>query len=384
MEQFLKQLPARGRAVEAILVIHSFDFDGDDVKQANLDFYWQMDARRQQLKELGLVVHLVNYVGLDQVYKSTLLPFFIGMDEALQRLEDAGQINGIIALFEGAEKLAPNYTEIILRQYQKHPDLAAAESEAAFELNEDVLAPEALHAVVQHELQTRYHRFLLGKAGYPVTGSGWPYLFSIRARVYRQIDRSAWQAEDDLRHLLHVAGQLDGFTGFINEALVIPDMERPPHKNRLQGWIQKHEDGVSGGVYGVHCYQQLQALLMAIPSFYRAASLAGYQQVISQLPQAVVAYLSEVSFFEHWRAMQSQATNLERFRHSFFNWLTPGKVEGFLRFAASHFHQYLPLREAAAHALQTYLGIRSSVLDNGQMLYYLRRQARGLKAANRA
>lgn len=378
IEQFLLQLPTGRHHIEAILVIHSFSFDGDEVKNANLDFYWKMEQRKPQLKEQGLVLHLVNYIGLDQLYEHTLLPFFIGMDEALQRLSDAGNMNGVIALMEGAEQPSTEFTAALLKYYQLSPQLAAAECECLFELDEAHQDSDTFNALVNRELQQRLHQFLLLQSEYPVTQTGQPYLFSIKAWMYRQIERKSLPTSLHFQQLFHQVTALGGQTATVRSAIKSPDPGQPPHSDRLEKWKRELHTEATHKAYDLKCYEQLGALLTALPPLYEAACFDNYQQVIRDLPQPVVAFLSETSFFENWQHMQAAATNYEQFKRAFFNWLDPVRLLEMLDFTATHFQQLSDLQTVAAKGLRKHLGIRTAVMDNEQLLYCLRKKANGL------
>ncbi len=310
-----------GTPVEVLIVLNHGIQHGEHIREANR-------ATRQQFqawnRDRNLTYHMIEATDLPKKHAGVGLARKIGMDEAVDRLQQAGEPNGLIINLDADSRVDENYlVELSALIGDKPHDAWSIYFEHPLEGVD--FSVDVYDGIVLYELFLRYYIEGLRFAGYPMAYHTIGSSMVVRSKAYQaQGGMSRRKAGEDF-YFLHKFSQL-GKLGECNRTRVIPS-PRPSQKvpfgtgKAIQDYLDRG-DG-SWPVYPPDVFIQARELVEAVP---------GFQHQWPGLPDQVERYLREEGLPERLPDIRHHATSSETFQARLFAWLDPLKVLRLIHF----------------------------------------------------
>ena len=268
----------------------------------------------------------------------------IGMDEALRRFDDVGNLDeGIIVCFDADCVCAPNYLAQIEQHFGKYPDSPACSIHFEHPL-EGELDPEVYEGIVRYELHLRYYVEALRYAGFPHACHTIGSSMAVRARAYmEQGGMNRRQAGEDF-YFLHKLIPLGGFTE-LNSTTVYPS---PRASNRVpfgtgravSEWLQ----GRHSKTYSLQAFEDLRTFLGLAPTLMKSP-------LPETLPPSVCRFLDDRNFSEALEEIRRHTSTPDAFTKRFFRWFDGFRAMKFVHHARDAFYGEEEITAAAAELL---------------------------------
>ncbi|MDR1720137.1 MAG: hypothetical protein LBR67_08505 [Dysgonamonadaceae bacterium] len=317
---------------EILLVINSYQFNDNDIKEANRRTYREsLDfAARHNNPHFRLIPLLIEDLPGHQ--SGAGIPRKLGMDEALCRFDRIGRNQGIIVSLDADCTVDTNYLTEIYRLFHAH-DLCSAT--IAFHHPTEHL-PETdpvRKAATIYENYLRYYRAALEYCGYPYAYYTIGSAIAVRCETYaRAGGMSKLQAGEDFYFMQKVFPL--GKTRFIDTTCVYPAARLSdrvpfgtgPELIKLTAGAQPIKT-----TYSVESFQLLKTFFCRIDRFYHTPTDA-IADIISELPDPLKAFLENETITDRLEEINRNTNRPEAFRKRFFNYFNAFKILKYLNF----------------------------------------------------
>jgi Glycosyl transferase family group 2 len=347
-----------GGSIEIIIVINSNDREEDEVLQFNTQTFWKIESWKKEKLKPGFKVFALNFQGLPYKVAGVGLARKLGMDEAVKRLEDAGNPNGIIVNLDGDCRVRRDYLTALSTHFTHYPKSNAASIYFEHPLDGELSKAE-YEAVKKYELYMRFYVQGLRYTGYPYAYQTVGSSMVVRSLAYQQMGgMNKRKAGEDFYFLQKL--MLAGNFSEINNTVVYPSSrisKRVPFgtgksvhdiiQNRNRHYLVNHPD----------CFHQLKALMDNLEMIFQTEGINGYNKLMTHLPQPVVAFLTDEGFYEKLLEIKSNSSNYTNFRKRFFYWLNGLKVLQFIHYCRDNYFGNSEVESAAAGLLKIKYGI---------------------------
>ncbi len=323
------------KIVEVIVVINSAEFDTDEVISNNQNAYWEAEDWASKRNNDQIKFYFLNLISISSDIAGVGLARKIGMDEALARFDKANNPEGVIVSLDADCSVSKNYLQEIEQWFDNNRDKEAASLYYEFPQNgnED---QRIFEAAARFELSGRYIAEGLRYAQFPFAFETHGFAFAVRAKAYLMAGgMSKRKSQESFYFLSNLTHQLS--YGTIQTLCVYPKARksvRVPKGSAYQisEWLkQKNENWP---VYHPDAFSNLRTFTGQIKELYQIESLNDYNHFIMSLPPAIIAYLSESSFYEQWQELQVSALDETDFQQQFYKRFNRIWVESYL--IASH------------------------------------------------
>lgn len=326
--------------VEVLIVLNQGVHHGSDITELNQqtksDFLRWNQSR-------SLSYHLVEALTLPKKQAGVGLARKIGMDEAVDRFEQAESTDGVIVNLDADAEVSPGYLTMI-------STLASDSSAQAWSLRFEHplegtdFSSDTYEGIVLYELFLRYYIEGLRWAGYPMAFHTIGSSMAVRANAYQaQGGMNRRKAGEDF-YFLHKFSQL-GKLAEANEAWVIPSPRRsdkvPFGTGRAIGEFLDRGDG-TWLIYPPTVFEALRELITQVPSM---------QEHHFQGSPLIQRFLEEEGLPERIADIRKHSTSSEAFLKRFYAWLDPLKVLKMIHFLRDHQTGEVSLTEAASDLL---------------------------------
>jgi cellulose synthase/poly-beta-1,6-N-acetylglucosamine synthase-like glycosyltransferase len=346
-------------SIEIIVVINSSEREEDDVLHFNANTFWEIEQwKKDNLKE-GFKVFVLNFQGLPHKVAGVGLARKLGMDEAVKRLEDAGNPNGIIVNLDADCRVRDDYLIAVSTHFIHYPKSNAASIYFEHPLNGDLSNAE-YEAVKKYELYMRYYVQGLRYAGYPYAYQTVGSSMVVRSLAYQQMGgMNKRKAGEDFYFLQKL--MLAGNFSEINNTVVYPS---PRISGRVPFGTGKSVDEIIKNknrdylVNHTKCFHELKTLMESLEMFYRSEGINGYNKLMIELTQPIVAFLTDERFFEKLNEIKANSSNFTNFKKRFFYWLNGLKVLQFIHYCRDYYFGETEVEKAAATLLEIKYGIQ--------------------------
>lgn len=303
--------------IEVLIVLNSSKHNEGAILSANArtkqDFL-QWNHNR------GLDYYLIEAADLPKKHAGVGLARKIGMDEAVDRLEqtEAGK-SGVIVNLDADSLVQKNYLQVITQLAEDHRHDAWS---IHFEhpLEGDEFTQEVYDGIVLYELFLRYYIEGLRFAGYPMAFHTIGSSMAVRSTAYQaQLGMNRRKAGEDF-YFLHKYS-IHGKLGECNDTMVIPS-PRPALKVPFGTGkaIQRYLDRGDGSwdTYPPEVFQLVREFLLRMGEFEK-----GWPENLSA---SIEAYLTAEALPDKLPDMRLHATSEAIFYKRFYAWLDPLKM----------------------------------------------------------
>lgn len=316
-------------AVEVIVVINASERASDTERHLNKE---SRGAATQWMATYSgaLKFHLLDFSDLPKKHAGVGLARKIGMDEAVDRLEQAQNPAGIILCLDADSQVAPNYLQAVFAAFQHAP-----KAEAACIYFEHPLAGEAFESdiyrgITRYELFLRYYVQALRFGGYPYAMHTVGSSMAVRSSAYqRQGGMNRRKAGEDF-YFLHKfipRGQVIE----IRDTRVIPSpraAQKVPFGTgrAIQEWLDG--DLANYPTYAPQTFQDLGVLCAAVPGLYRGN--------MPDVPEPVAGFLAAETFEAELPELRKHVASEAAFVKRFYQWFDGLKVLKFVHHTRDH------------------------------------------------
>ncbi|MFN0203835.1 MAG: glycosyltransferase [Bacteroidia bacterium] len=319
----------------------------------------QMQKNEQTLKDFQAwnhkrkyVYHVLHFPNLPKKHAGVGLARKIGMDEALDRLQQVDNEKGIIVCLDADSLVPANYLVEIEQYFLRYPKTKAASIHFEHPLsNEEIAAlspdapqfsPEVYAGILRYELYLRYYIEGLKYAGYPFAYHTIGSSMVARADIYAaEGGMNRKQAGEDF-YFLHKIIPLGNF-GEITATQVYPS-PRPSEKvpfgtgRAIQNWLSNPEEEYP--CYNVQIFEDLRLFLEKVPALYVSEE--------RNFPPSIQAFCDTLKFEEDLAENKKHSPNEKTFIKRFFRWFDGFMILKYVHFARDNFYTNQPLQTMAA------------------------------------
>lgn len=331
-------------AVEVIIVINAGSNHPATVHQMNADAQTAFTAWKQTPRRYRY--HLIVAHELRPKHAGVGMARKIGLDEAVDRLEQAETKTGLLVNLDADCTVAPNYLQAIEQWFARHPNMEAASLAFEHPLAGHTFEPAVYAGILRYELYLRYYVQGLRWAGFPLAYHCIGSAMAVRASAYQaQNGMNRRKAGEDY-YFLQKFMQL-GTLGDLTETTVYPS-SRPSDKvpfgtgRAIRAWLQ--------GTYSMYeafdlrSFAELRQLVEAVPTLYSGEP--------PELGSVMKAYLQRLKVAEVLPELRAHSASEAGFVKRFWAWFDGLKALQFMHFAREGSYPDQPLPASAAELYQ--------------------------------
>jgi len=341
-------------AVEIVIVLNDSQKDTKKTKKENQKIY-------QQACDWGLThsstlrkFHILYHTNLPAKHAGVGLARKIGLDEAVYRLIQAGNPNGILSCYDADADCDKNYLIELENHFLRQPKLQGCSIYFEHPIKGNDFDDKIYQSIVQYELHLRYYIHAQRFTGFPYAFQTIGSSMAIRADAYQQqggMNRRKAGEDFYFLHKFIPLGQFDE----LRTTRVIPSpriSQRVPFgTGRAIGALVQSGEALT--TYAPQSFVDLQALFKITADLFKIKS-ATLEEQIAGFSKAVQAFLVLINFSEKLREIQNNTTNLKSFEQRFFRWFNAFMVMKYLHFCRDNFYENEPVADAARWLLKEY------------------------------
>jgi hypothetical protein len=297
---------------------------------------WLKAARR------NFTYHFLDFPQLPPKHAGVGLARKIGMDEAVDRLEQVDRPEGVIVCLDADSQVQPNYLVTLERAFQHDDKRTACSIHFEHPLEGKAFEPLVYEGIIRYELFLRYYVEGLRFAGYPYAYHTIGSSMAVRSRAYQaESGMNRRKAGEDF-YFLHKFTPQPGFFE-LNDTLVIPS-PRPSDKvpfgtgRAIGQWLDREGKGYPA--YALQSFQELKVLLEDMPRLYTQAP--------GTYPPAVASFLDAMGFDEVLPDIRRHVASQAAFEKRFFQWLTPLRALKYVHHSRDQHHPDQPVEQVVA------------------------------------
>ena len=359
--------------VEVIVVVNASETHPADVHQRNNETLVELQTWITQHWDQRMRVHAIHHPRLPAKHAGVGLARKLGMDEAVARLGDPGNDNGVIVGFDADCRCAPDYLTQIESHFRHYPTTPGCSIHFEHPLTGDA-NPMVDEGIARYELYLRYYLLGLRYARFPHAYHTVGSSMAVRAWAYaKQGGMNRRQAGEDFYFLNKIIA-LGGFTELCRTT-VVPSARRS-HRVPF-GTGRAMTEWLAGAdryqrVFSPELFEELRAVFSAIPDWFDDPREP--DALLEELPPGIAAYLAQQNFGPKIREIQANVARVDTFVSRFFRWFDAFRLFKFLRWGEDGRFEGEPLVEAVRTLLQRQQAMpETDNLDVTTLLNHLRR-----------
>jgi glycosyltransferase involved in cell wall biosynthesis len=361
----LKECQAAGSAVEVIVVINSGDDGPQDVLKRNRCTYEEALAWSAEASEPRLQFHILNFPALPARHAGVGLARKIGMDEAVRRLDKAGNLDaGVIVGLDADCTCATNYLVAIERHFVASPATPGCSLYFEHPLDGSERR-EVYEAAATYELHLRYYIEALRYAQFPHAFHTVGSCMAIRAQVYmEQGGMNKRQAGEDF-YFLHKIIQLGGFSE-LSATTVYPSpraSDRVPFGTGKA--VAEHLSGKAPVTYALDAFVDMREFLRAV-----------FTSEPNQIPESASALMEQQRFPNVLDEIRKNTSTPAAFQKRFFRWFDGFKAMKLVHHLCERSYGRRPVYQEAERLLYLIAQEKNSDLTPRELLECYRRRQR--------
>lgn len=351
--------------VEVIIVFNSSEKAAEKDRQINAQglkeaILWRDAAERK------FVYHFLSFPDLPKKHAGVGLARKIGMDEAVDRLEQLERPEGVIICLDADSQVVTNYLVEIENAFSSNLKRKACSIHFEHPLTGNDFPAEVYEGILRYELYLRYYIEGLRFAGYPYAYHTIGSSMAVRSSAYQaESGMNRRKAGEDF-YFLHKFIPNPGFFE-LNTTHVIPS-PRPAEKvpfgtgKSIVNWL---DQGASHyPAYDVRSFFQLKSFLDDVPNLYQSAP--------GTYPEAIQAFLEQENFSEELREIRKHVASQPAFEKRFYQWFHPLKVLQYVHFARDNFWSEVEILEAAGQLWEKLSGDSMEKFTHTDLLHQYR------------
>lgn len=338
-------------SVEVIVVINSGEQDDEKVLKQNQKTFNETTEWIKNNSQHKLRYHLIEIKNLPKKHAGVGLARKIGMDEAVVRLNDIKNNDGVIVCMDADCAVEKDYLVEIENHFHKNPKATGCSIYFEHPLSGEEFEKEIYDGIINYELFLRYYNRALHYCSFPYAFHAIGSCMAVRNKIYqKQGGMNRKKAGEDF-YFLHKIFPLGNFTE-LNSTCVYPS---PRESNRVPfgtgSAIKKFLKNATDfyPVYNVQIFIDLKFFFQSIDKLY---PLSPHQLITSSLPKSVRTFLSQNNFEEKLKEIRDHSASEKMFVKRFFHWFDGFMVLKFVHFARDHFYAQQEIFDAATELMR--------------------------------
>jgi hypothetical protein len=338
--------------IEVIIIVNSSENADPEVMNSNLatiGIVSQWIDRHHDPTLRFLVIEKLNMSAKDA---GVGLARKTGMDEALNRFNQANNPNGFILSFDADSRCDLNYFTAIEEAISRQPVVKGFDIYFEHPVSGNYFPEKVYRGIIYYELHLRYVNRFLRFAGFPFAHHTVGSCFGVRADVYAgQGGMNKRKAGEDF-YFLHKIIPLGHFID-INTTRVIPS---PRESNRVPFGtgtaITRYLSSTAKEIltYAPDGFLSLRQFFEQTPKLFKIKS-GDLEAVIEQLPVSLKSFLLENNVMEALAEINANCGSLDSFINRFFRWFDAFRIIKYLNYASRSYFKQIPVREAVMRFL---------------------------------
>ncbi len=345
------------RPVDVIIVINSGESDDSAVLNQNLKTMMEAEAfirafQKNQLRTGQISFHPILIKNLPSRHAGVGLARKIGMDEAVRRLEDAKNPEGVIVCLDADCTVDKNYLTEIESHFLKNHRCNGCSVYFEHPLEGDEFPDSIYRCIINYELFLRYYRMGLEFSGFPYPFYTIGSCMAVKNRIYRkQGGMNRRKAGEDF-YFLHKIFPLGNFDA-LNSTRVIPSpraSDRVPFGTGRAQQKFMNNAPASNLTYNARSFIDLKILFNAAPAFYSSSAIQ-VSNMLNRFPESIKTFLTKVDFERKLNEVRTHCSSQRAFTKRFFNWVDGFMVLKFIHHARDNFYPQQPIPDAAKELL---------------------------------
>lgn len=277
----------------------------------------------------------------------------IGMDEAVRRLDEAGNENGVIICLDADCMVDPNYLTALENHFILNPDTKGCSIYFEHALKGKDFTPLVYEGIVRYELFLRYYNCGLRFSGYPFAYHTIGSSMAVRAKTYQQQGGMNKRKAGEDFYFLSKLFPLGGFTE-LNDT-VVHASPRPSDRvpfgtgKAINKWLEQGSPVYTA--YNPKIFTDLGELVLLVPDFYNqtAAAIAAHTRSFSP---ALIAFLELNECRKKLEEINANISSRAQFLNRFYRWFNNFMVLKFVHFARDNYYPQVPIETAATRLLE--------------------------------
>ena len=348
-------------SVEVIVVINFPENAKDEVKQKHKELFAECSNWTKEHASSQISFHFLYAANLRKKYAGAGWARKIGMDEAIYRFFQIDNPNGIICSLDADVKLEENYFIEVEKLFKKNNEAEACSIYFEHDIQGDEFDLAVYESIEYYELYLRYYLEGLRISGYPYAYHTIGSCFAVKAITYaKQGGMSKRQGGEDFYFLHKIIPQ--GCFYELNSTCVYPS-PRPSHRvpfgtgPTISKYINIEDKAINIKTVRLRGFQDLNKFFSSIDQLFKKPT-SDYLNIISELPETLVSFLSEIEFEKTLAEINSNAATLKNFRNRFYRNFNALMILRFLNHAHKGFYKQGPLLEEVRLLLTTYYNVK--------------------------
>ncbi|UTW61103.1 glycosyltransferase family 2 protein [bacterium SCSIO 12741] len=338
-------------SVEVIVVINASEADDPLLKERNLASLNQAQSWAKDHQKEGLAYHFILQNELPRKHAGVGLARKIGMDEAVDRLDQVDNPEGVIVCFDADSRCESNYFQVLETAFDQHPKWGGASIHFEHPLQGGAFPSDIYDAITAYELHLRYHLNGLRYADHPQAYHTIGSSMAVRSTTYqKEGGMNRRKAGEDFYFLQKII-QASPF-GEITDTQVIPS---PRGSHRVPfGTGKAVNDTLNSGqvasTYPWQAYEDLKGVLQSVILEYR--NHGGFKEAfMNHQPESIQAFLKSTDYEQRKADWLRHGTSELTFSKRFFSWFNAFRAMKYVHFARDHYYGEQSLEEALPHLM---------------------------------
>jgi len=318
-------------SVEVIVVINASENAEKSVVNQNEKtlieaVYWRKENRNDYLN-----FFFIEENNLPKKHAGVGLARKIGMDEAVRRLEEIKNHNGIIACFDADAICETNYLVELEKHFKDNPKSPACSIHFEHPIVGNEFSEAIYNGIMQYELHLRYYKNGLAYAELPYAYHTIGSSMAVRSNVYqKQNGMNKRKAGEDF-YFLQKLIPLGNFTE-LKTTKIIPSprvSDRVPFGTgkAIQNWLDEEKQELLS--YNPKSFTDLKEFVIAVPQLYNDEN---------SIPETVQSFLDTIDFKENLINIKKNSKSENHFTEVFFKWFNAFKVLKYMHFARDNYY----------------------------------------------
>ncbi|WNJ18701.1 glycosyltransferase [Pontibacter sp. G13] len=341
----LEQCESPRGAVEVILVLNASIAHGPEIHDLQTQAAQLID-QWVRAQERNLAYWVIRVDDLPKKHAGVGLARKIGLDEAVDRFEQAGKEDGILVWLDADCEVMPNYLTEIQHHFQENPKKDVSSIRFEHPVSGNAFPEKVYRGACLHELHLRYYLQGLRNAGHPYACPVLGSALAVRSSAYQRMNGMNRRKTGEAFYFLHKFTP-QGKTSELTSTCVYPApriSDRVPMGtgDTISKWLMLDTD-----VYETFDHQvfvDLGALIAQFPTYWLHQP--------NELPDRVLAFLEEVDFAGILEEAREHTAGRQAFVKRLFNWFEGLRVQQFLQYVQQQLGPRPDVRLAAARQLE--------------------------------
>jgi hypothetical protein len=343
---------APARLIEVILVLNDSEADVPEIHSEHQESLIAMSKWCKTHQTDRLRFHVINALKLPKKHAGVGFARKIGMDEALHRLNQSGNLgHGWIAGLDADCLCQPNYLKVLDAHFQQNPNTPGCSIHFEHPLD-GPLAPEIYSTAAKYELHLRYYIEALRYAGFPHAYHTIGSSMAATARAYMaQGGMNRRKAGEDF-YFLNKIISLGHFTE-LNTTTVKPSprtSDRVPFGTGRS--VAKYYGQTSFPTYSWESIKDLKHFFMTVRAFDPFQQSGQKLPEADRLPANIVNYIESINGWGQWKKCIDGTRGFNAYIRRFFHWFDAFQCMKCLHFMRDHAHGEMDVMIATKYVLE--------------------------------